>query len=190
MRTKKRITLFLLACLLVVLCPLCLGASSLPVEETTDDTNTSETIEEVTEEISIAEDWNAEIKEWFANILGGLGIGLDALLIALLSKKNKQSVAVTVNDTNTQAKLDALAAENANLKTILIDAVQLQKGTLDVLSALYENNKGIDLDVREVIAAIHTNADDVIKDVNDILDAETHKKVKTSIESISQIILG
>lgn len=189
MKLKKRFYLVILTCLLVVLCPLCLGASSLPEEETTSSTDPTETIE-VTEEETIADDWNTQVKEWFANILGGLSIGLDALLLALLSKKDKQKVSVTVDDANTQAKLDALTAENANLQAILVDAVQLQKGTFEVLMALYENNKGVDLNVREVIAAIHTNAEDIIKDVNQILDAETHKKVKTSIDNISHIILG
>lgn len=184
---KRKICIILLICLLGVLCPLCLGASSASPEDVSQSTITTP---EVSEEEIIAEDFNTRAKEWLSNILGTLGIGLDALLIALLSKKNKQSVAVTVNDANTQEKLDTLAAENANLKSILVDVVQLQKGTFDVLTALFEDNKGVEVKVRDVISAIHTNTDDIIKDVNQILDAETHKKVKSSIENISHIVLG
>ena len=185
---KKKIYFILLVCLLVVLCPVCLGASAAEAEGVTESTLANSEVAE--EEEAFAEDFNNKAKDLLSTIFGGLTIGLDALLLALLSKKKDQSVAVTVNDSNTQEKLDALAAENANLKSILVDVVQLQKGTFDVLSAIFEDNKGIEVKVRDVISAIHTNTDAVIEDVNQILDAETHKKVKTSIENISHIILG
>lgn len=191
MKIKKKTLTVLLLSLLVSLCLLCFGVTGIATAYAEETPNTESTVtQEDTTEDSTATDWNKKIKAWIDTILGGAGITLDALLIAILSKKNKQSVSVTVNDAETQKKLDSLNAEYTNLKQLIVDIFQLNKGTLEVLLTLYSNNTNLDENVRGVIKAISLNSEDVVKDVMDILDADKHKEAKTTLQHISNIVLG
>ena len=202
MKIKKRTYLVLLLSLLVSLCLLCFGIRGLYKAYAEETPSTESTVipedTEVTEDpltstdaaTDTAEDWNATVKAWIDTALGSLGIALDGFLVVLLSKKNKQSVAVTVNDSTTQTKLDNLQAEYTNLKNLFVDMFQLTKGTLDVLLALYSENKSIDDNVRDTIKAISMNSESIIKDVSDILNADKHKAAKTALQNISNIVLG
>lgn len=202
MKIKKRTFAVLLLSLLVSLCLLCFGIRGLHTAYAEETSSTESTVTpedtEVTEDppaatdtaTDAAEDWNTTIKAWIDTALGSLGLALDGFLVVLLSKKNKQSVAVTVNDTTTQTKLDNLQAEYTNLKKLFVDMFQLTKGTLDVLLALYSENKSIDDNVRDVIKSISINSESIIKDVSDILNADNHKAAKTALQNISNIVLG
>lgn len=191
MKTKKRTIGVLITSLLASLCLLCFGGLKLhsvyAEEATTEDTVVTQ--EPVATETP-TEDFNTKIKAWFDTILGGAGLGLDVLLIALISKKDKKEVTVAVNDSDTQQKLDALHKDYNILKQLILDTVKLEKGTLNVLDALYSENKGLDGNVRSILKAIQVNAEDVIKDVTDLADAETHKAAKTALDAIGNVVLG
>lgn len=198
MKIKKRTLTVLLLSLLVSLCALCFGirglvvayAEETPTTEITVAPESTEVTEEPPAAVDTAEEWNSTIKAWIDTAVGSLGLALDGLLVMLLSKKNKQSVAVTVNDSTTQTKLDNLQSEYTNLKKLFVDMFQLTKGTLDVLLALYSENKSIDDNVRDVIKSISLNSESIIKDVSDILNADNHKAAKTALQNISNIVLG
>lgn len=194
MKTKKRYLYgVLLLSLLVSLFLLCFGIRNIATasaEAPSSTESTIDTMDTVTEEELTAENFNSKIKAWIDTIIGGAGIGLDALLIALLSKKKSQTVDVTVNDKQTQEKLEALNAEYTNLKKLLVDVFQMTKGTFEVLTTLFANNKSIDENIRNTIKSISINSEDIIKDVDDLLDADTHKAVKTALQGISNIVLG
>lgn len=198
MKTKKHYYVVLLACLLVSLCLLCFGIFGVKeayADEASETPNTEvsvvpETSTAVKESDSEVEDYNNKIKSWLSTVFGGAGIALDTLLIAILSKKNKQSVAVTVNDEQTQNKLDSLNTEYCKLEKLVVDMFQLNKGTLEVLLTLYSDNKSLDENIRGTIKAISLNSEDIIKDVSDILDADKHKLAKTALQNISNIVLG
>ena len=193
MKTKKRTIAILLISLLASLCLLCFGIGGLKkayAEEVPITESTVTPDAEATKEDKIAEDWNSRVKSWLGTIFGGASVALDSLLIVFLSKKKKQTVAVTVNDSNTQEKLASVQAEQDNLKRLLLDMFQLSKGTLNVLLAIYADNKSVDENIRDTIKSISMNSEEVLKDVSDIINADTHKAVKTTLQNISNIVLG
>ena len=149
-----------------------------------------ETVEEEKTVDQITEESNNKIAGWINTIIGGLGIGLDTLLIAILSKKNNSSVAVTVNDETTQGKLNDLNNSYEDLKKIMYDMFQLSKGTFEVLVAVFSENKGLDTNIRDVIGKITISAKDVVKDFTDIFDADKHKAIKTTLNKIANIVVG
>ena len=201
MKTKKHYYVILLVSLLVFMFLLFFGISELKqvyadevlVTENTvapEDTTTEESNENENENENDIVNLNYTVKAWIDTVLGGAGVTLDALLIALLTRKKDQNVTVKVDDTTTQTKLDTLTTEYDNLKKLVVDIFRISKGTLDVLLALYSDNKHLDENVRGVIKTISLNSEDVIKDVSDILDADKHKATKTALNSISNIVLG
>jgi hypothetical protein len=198
MKTKKRTYVFLLASLLVSACLLCFGISGIKtahaeesvVTESTVSTEDTVATEEPSAADTAAENYNAKIKAWIDTILGSAGVAFDTLLLVALSKKNKQSVAVTVNDSTTQEKLDTMQANYDCLKKLLIDMFQLTKGTFDVLLTLYSDNKSLDDNIRSAIKSISLNSADIIKDFSDIVGADKHKAAKTALQNISNIVLG
>jgi hypothetical protein len=191
MKTKKRTFRVLLLSLLVSLCALCFStvklintyAESNTVAESTVTTE-NEAVVEVTEK------WNDKVKNWLGTILGSAGVIFDTLLVVLLSKKDNKKVTVTVNDSTTQTKLDALQVEYGTIKKLLIDMFQLNKGTMDVLLTLFSSNKSLDANIRDTIKSISLNSEEVLKDVSDILKADNHKAAKTALQNISNIVLG
>jgi hypothetical protein len=195
MKTKKKTFMVLLLSLLVSLFLLCFGTRDLYKAYAEEIPNTETTVvpentNDATEPTTEVESWNNKIKAWLGTFIGSAGIALDSLLVILISKKNKQSVAVTVNDSHTQEKLDSLQVEYSSLKKLLVDLFQLNKGTLDVLLTLYSDNKSIDENMRSIIKSISINSEDVLKDVSDIINADTHKAAKTALQNISNIVLG
>ena len=192
MKTKKRfLWVLLLFSLLVFLVWFGFGINNLKKVYAQEVINTeAPTSDTETNEPELVENFNTTIKAWTDTLIGGAGVLFDALLLALISKKKEQSVAVTVNDSETQTKLANLSAEYATLKKLLVDMFQLSKGTLEVLTTLYADNKSLELNVRNTIKSISMNSEDIIKDVNDILNADTHKSVKTVLHNISNIALG
>ena len=192
MKTKKRFFLgVLLFSLLVSLVWFGFGINNLKRVYAQEVINTEAPASDTgTNEPELVENFNTTIKAWTDTLIGGAGVLFDALLLALISKKKEQSVAVTVNDSDTQEKLSNLSAEYATLKKLLVDMFQLTKGTLEVLTTLYADNKSLDLNARNTIKSISMNSEDIIKDVNDILNADTHKAVKTVLHNISNIVLG
>lgn len=191
MKTKKRFLWVLLFSLLVSFVWFGFGINNLKKAYAEEVINTeTPTIDTETNEPELVENFNTTTKAWIDTLIGGAGVLFDTLLLALISKKKEQSVAVTVNDSETQTKLANLSAEYATLKKILVDMFQLSKGTLEVLTTLYADNKSLEIDVRKTIKNISMNSEDIIKDVNDLLNADTHKSVKTVLNSISNIALG
>ena len=192
MKTKKRFFLgVLLFSLLVSLVWFGFGINNLKKVYAQEVINTeAPTSDAGTNEPELVENFNTTVKAWTDTMIGGAGVLFDALLLAFISKKKEQSVAVTVNDSDTQEKLANLSAEYATLKKLLVDMFQLTKGTLEVLTTLYADNKSLDLNARNTIKSISMNSEDIIKDVNDILNADTHKAVKTVLHNISNIALG
>lgn len=191
MKTKKRFLWVLLFSLLVSFVWFGFGINNLKKAYAEEVINTeAPTIDTETTEPELVENFNTTIKAWIDTSIGGIGLLFDTLLIAFISKKKEQSVAVTVNDSETQTKLANLSAEYATLKKILVDMFQLTKGTLEVLTTLYADNKSLEVNVRKTIKSISMNSEDIIKDVNNILNADTHKAVKTVLHSISNIALG
>lgn len=191
MKTKKRFLWVLLFSLLVSFVWFGFGINNLEKAYAEEVINTeAPTIDTETSEPEFVENFNTTAKAWVDTIIGGVSVLFDTLLLAFISKKKEQSVAVTVNDSETQAKLANLSTEYETLKKILIDMFQLSKGTLKVLTTLYADNKSLEIDVRETIKSISMNSEDIIKDINDILDADTHKSVKTVLHNISNIALG
>ena len=67
---------------------------------------------------------------------------------------------------------------------------QLQKGTFEVLKTVFAENTGFDERIRNTIKDIVVYEEDIIKDFDDILNSENHKKAKTALKNISNIILG
>ena len=191
MKTKKRFLWVLLFSLLVSFVWFGFGINNLKKAYAEEVINTeTPTIDTETNEPELVENFNTTTKAWIDTLIGSAGVLFDTLLLVLISKKKEQSVAVTVNDSDTQKKLANLSAEYATLKKILIDMFQLSKGTLEVLTTLYADNKSLEIDVRKTIKSISMNSEDIIKDVNDLLNADTHKSVKTVLNSISNIALG
>lgn len=137
-----------------------------------------------------ANESNNAIKEWLAVILGAADTVISASILCALALKKKQSVAVTVNDAQTQQKLEAIHTENEKLKDILVSMLTLQKGTLDVLKALYADNPNLDDKVRGIIKEVSLNSEDVIKDIKNIFDKKSSEKVQQVLNTASNIILG
>lgn len=193
MKTKKRLFGVLVASLLVSLSLLCFGITGLvaKAEETsvsTVDSSISETVEAPTTEPD--DNFNNKIESLLGTIFGASGVALDAVLLGLLSIKKKEPVSVTVNDSETQTKLQAIQDENNKLHSIVVSMFQLQKGTFEILKTIFANNSGLNDTVRETIHKIAEQEESVVKDFEEILGAETHKKVKTTLNNISNIILG
>jgi hypothetical protein len=192
MKTKKLCIGVLVASLLVSLSLLCFSGFNLiaKAEGTTSSTVDSIVDEEVSAEITTKEDINNTIKDWVGLIFSISNTGLGALLLALVSKKKEQPVAVTVNDAETQEQLKTIQTENAQLRNLVTDMFQLQKGTFEVLKTVFAENTGFDERIRNTIKDIVVYEEDIIKDFDDILNSENHKKAKTALKNISNIILG
>ena len=208
MHTKKHLlrvsVVFCIAIFLVSLCLLCLGGFDMhyaPAEELTSDTVDSVIPEEEVSELpetpvdstfekTEADEFNDNIKEWSGVIFGTTNTLLLGVLLAVVSHKKKEPVNVIVDDEETQKKLEAIQTENTNLKNMIVDIFKLEEGTFGILRTLYADNSSLDQKVRNVIKEISLHKDDVIKDFSDILNSENHKKVKTTLKNISNIILG
>jgi hypothetical protein len=208
MKTKKRIfgvsVVLCVASLLVSLCLLCFSGSQLianaeeatisTVDSVVDETvPTSEEQPETTpktDEETAADKANNSIKNWIGIIFGAGSTVLDTILLAVLSRKKKESVTVTVNDAETQKKLETIQADYANMQKIMVDVFQLQKGTFEVLKTIFAENSSLDAKVRDTIKQISLHEEDIVKDFQDIFDSENHKKAKTALKNISNIILG
>lgn len=191
MKTKKLAIGVLVASLLVSLCLLCFSSYNLiaKAEDTTSSTVDSVVDEEVVTE-NLEDKVNNQIKDWLGLVFSIGDTALGALLLALISKKKNEPVTVTVNDAETQTQLKTITNENKQLHNLLVDMFQLQKGTFEVLKTIFAENTSLDDKVRGTIKQIALQEEDIIKDFQDVLDAETHKKIKTSLTNISNIILG
>lgn len=191
MKTKKLTIGVLVASLLVSLCLLCFSSYNLiaKAEDATSSTVDSVVDEEVGSE-PLEDKVNNQIKDWIGLIFSAGDTALGALLLAIVSRKKNEPVAVTVNDAETQKKLENITNENNQLHSLLVDMFQLQKGTFEVLKTIFAENTSLDDKVRGTIKQIAVHEEDIIKDFQDILDSENHKKVKTSLKNISNIILG
>lgn len=192
MKTKKLTIGVLLASLLVSLCLLCFSSYNLiaKAEGTVSSTVDSSVEEEEVSQDTAAEDFNAKIKEWVTLLFSIGNTGMDALLLAIISRKKNEPVSVTVNDAETQKKLETIQNENAQMHNLVVNMFQLQKGTFEVLKTLFADNTSFDDRVRNTIKQIVVQEEDIVKDFQDILDSENHKKVKTTLKNISNIILG
>lgn len=137
-----------------------------------------------------ADEINEVVKNWFGAVFGASSTILDIILLAMISAKKKQPVTVTVNDADTQQKLNAIQVENANLRQILVDTFKLQKGTFELIKTVFAKSTSLDDTAKNAIKQIALHEEDIIKDFEDICNSETHKKVKTSLKNISNIILG
>lgn len=149
--------------------------------------NQSETIDFAE---NTADETNKTVKEWLTVIIGAADALLSTGIICFIAKNKKQSVSVTVNDAQTQQKLEAIHTENEKLKDILVAMLTLNKGTLDVLKALYADNPNLDDKVRTIINEVSLNSEDVIKDIKDIFNKENSEKVKQAFNAVSNIVLG
>lgn len=139
---------------------------------------------------SAADETNNVIKEWLAVILGAADTTISAGLLCFIATRKKQAVSVTVNDAETQQKLETIHTENEKLKDVLVAMLTLEKGTLDVLKALYADNPNLDDKVRNIINEVSLNSEDIIKDVKDIFDKDNSEKVKQAFNAVSNIVLG
>lgn len=209
MHTKKhllRVSVALcIAIFLVSLCLLCFGRISThkvfaeePISSTVDSAVSEEEVSEVSEipvvpEVEVtteADEFNDSVKEYGGLIFGAINTLLLAALLAITCHKKKEAVTVVVNDEETKTKLGAIQTENTNLRNMIVDIFKLEEGTFDVLRTLFAENSSLDQNVRNVIKEISVHKDTIIKDFSDILNAENHKKVKTTLNNISNIILG
>lgn len=194
MKTKKLTIGVLVASLLVSLCLLCFGSYSLIVkaEDTTSSTVDSVVDEEISSDTAEKpeDSFNNQVKAWLSTVFGAGGIAFDILLIVLTSRKKNEPVTVTVNDAETQKKLETIANENNQLHALVVDMFQLQKGTFEILKTIFADNTGLEEKVRDTIKQIALHEEDIVKDFQDILSSENHKKVKTTLKNISNIILG
>lgn len=184
---KNKATIILaLICLMLSISILCFSIFSIVyAEETTETENT---------EIQETEDITKGIKDYITEIItlafGSVDTFLSLTVLLKVAAQKKQSMSVTVNDENTQKRLDALAAENSNLKDMLMAAVTLEKNTQEILKTLFAENPSIDDKIKNVINTLAINSDSVIKDVTDIVGTEAQNNIKKSLSTISNILLG
>lgn len=196
MRTMKRklgVSVALcIASLLVSLCLLCYSGSCLTAsaEETNSSTTNTSAMTEALPQQDPADDFNNQIKNWLGTFFGLGNAALSSILLMVLSKKKKEEVTVVVNDADTQTKLTELKTENDDLRRLVTDVFQLQKGTFEILKAIFADNTGLDDKVRNTIKQITLHEEDVVKDFKDILSSETVKKAKNTFKNISNIVLG
>lgn len=201
MKTKKRIYVVLLASLLVSLCLLCFSGFRLiahaeEVSTSTVDSTISEqpSLEEqdstTPKMVGLADEINNKITAYLGTIFGASGTLLDLVLLLVLSRKKDEKVSVVVDDSETQEKLKQLQTENMNMKQLMLDMFQIQKGTFEVLKTVFADNTNLDEKTRKVIKQLSTHEEDVVKDVQDIFSSETYKQTQTTLKNISNIILG
>lgn len=194
MKVKKSWLIVAFISLVFSICILGFGVSTVAASADTGETSeiqTQVTQPEVTDPAGdAADETNNVIKEWITVILGAADTVLSTGVLCAVAVKKKQSVSVTVNDAQTQQKLEAIHTENEKLRDALVAMLTLEKGTLDVLKALYADNPNLDDKVRNIINEVSLNSEDAIKDVKDIFNKENSEKVKQVFEAVSNIVLG
>lgn len=191
MKAKKSIFIIALISLVLSVGILVFGVSAITAraaETPEDEIHTTQPTPDTTE--IVADETNNTLREWLSVGVGLLNTAASALVVALISRSKKQSVAVTVNDATTQEKLEEIHKENLKLKEALTAMLALEKGTLDVLKALFAENPNIDDKVRNIINTVSLNSDSIVKDIKDIFDKENAEKVKQAFEKVSNIVLG
>lgn len=157
------------------------------VEDNTENsTNEPEVVTEVITELTPEE----TIKAWLGTIFGGINTVATGAVVLYLSRKNNTPVAVTVNDKTTQDKLAALNAENTKLQGVIGEMLKLEKGTQDILQALYANNASVDEKTKNVIKSICTNSEALVKDITDIIGDNTKKQLQDTANIIGNVVLG
>lgn len=191
MKVKKSWFVLTFISLILSLCILGFGTSAMvsyaETSESEIQTNQSEAEDPAGD---AADETNNAIKEWITVILGGIDTIFSAGLLGVLTLKKKQSVAVTVNDAQTQQKLESLHAENTKLQEVLVAMLTLEKGTLDVLKALYAENPNLDDKVKNIINSVSLNSESIIKDIKEIFNKDNSEKVKQVFNAVSNIVLG
>ena len=185
--TRNKATVFLaLLCLLLSIVVLCFSVFSIVYAEEITETETSD-VQESDAAVKSIKDYVSEI---ITLVFVCIYTFLSLTVLIKVAAQKKQGVSVVVNDENTQNKLDTLAAENANLKDILMATLSLEKDTQEILKALFADNPSIDDKVKNVINTLALNSEAVIKDVTDLVGTETQSKIRKSLNTISSILLG
>lgn len=192
MKVKRNIFIIAFIGLVLSICILGLGISRLVVSADTENSETQISNSQLEQDSaeSAANETNNAIKEWISVVIGGIDTVISVGVLGSLVFKKKQSVAVTVNDAQTQNKLEAIHTENEKLKDALVAMLSLESGTLSILKALYADNPNLDDKIRNVINEVALNSESIIKDVKNIFNKENSEKVKQVFNAVSNIVLG
>lgn len=132
-----------------------------------------------------AEKVNNEVERWVGVIVSALGVACSSGILALVAKNKKQTVSVNVNDQTTQQKLDLVLKEYMAMKEALNAAMLMQKGMLDVMSALYAENPNFDEAVRSILKKIDSEAQEIVGKATNTLKAERIEQIGDVIKNIS-----